>query len=149
MLKLSTRSSYGVRAVFDLARNQGDKPVRLVEVAERQKIPRSYLQQIFVRLRKSGVVQAIRGPKGGFKLSRAPEEIKIGDVVRALEGEQKPILCTMPENFGPDCHVVEGCVSRLVCQKLDGQLNNILDGSTLAELCSEADRLHTPKGASL
>jgi len=148
VLKLSTRSSYGVRAVFDLARNQGDKPVRLSAIAERQKIPRSYLQQIFVRLRKSGVIQAIRGPKGGFKLSRPAEEIKIGDVVRALEGEQKPILCTIPENFGPDCHVVEGCVSRLVCNKLDNQLSKILDTSTLAELCSEADRLSSFKGVA-
>jgi len=149
MLKLSTRSSYGVRAVFDLARSQGDKPVQLSAIAERQKIPRSYLQQIFVRLRKSGIIQAIRGPKGGFKLTRPAQDIRIGDVVRALEGEAKPILCTMPENFGPNCHVIEGCISRVVCQKLDGQLNKILDSSTLAELCQEADRLTVTKGAAL
>jgi len=148
MLKLSTRSSYGVRAVFDLAHRQGDTPVRLAAIAERQKIPRSYLQQIFARLRKSGIVKAIRGPKGGFRLGRSAEEIRIGDVVRALEGDFKPLLCTMPENYGPDCHVVEGCVSRIVCQKLDGQLNKILDSSTLAELCSEAERLTSLKGAT-
>jgi Rrf2 family cysteine metabolism transcriptional repressor len=146
MLKLSTRSSYGVRAVFDLAHHPGDKPVRLAAIAERQKIPRSYLQQIFVRLRRSGIVKAIRGPKGGFQLGRAAQDIRIGDVVRALEGDFKPLLCTMPENYGPDCHVVEGCVSRIVCQKLDGQLNKILDSSTLAELCSEAERLTSLKG---
>lgn len=141
MLKLTTRSSYGVRAVFDLARNQGPSPVRLAVIAERQKIPPSYLEQIFVRLRKSGIVQAFRGPKGGFKLTRAPHEVRIGDVVRALEGELEPVLCTMPEHFGPNCHVVEGCVSRLVCQDLDGQLAKILDSSTLADLCEEAERL--------
>ncbi len=149
MLKMSTRSTYGVRAVFDLARNQVDKPVQIATIAERQRIPRSYLQQIFMRLRKAGIIQAIRGPKGGFKLNRPAEQIKIGDVVRALEGELKPLLCIMPEHFGPDCHVVEGCVSRLLCQKLDGHLNRILDSSTLAELCAEADRLSLVKGAVL
>jgi len=149
MLKLSTRSSYGVRAVFDLALYQGTQPVRIATIAERQKIPRSYLQQIFVRLRRSGIVKAIRGPKGGFRLGRPAQEIRIGDVVRALEGEFKPLLCTMPENFGPNCHDVDGCVSRLVCQKLDGQLNKILDSSTLSELCQESERLKILKEVPL
>jgi Rrf2 family protein len=148
MLKLSTRSTYGVRAVFDLAQQDGSKPVRLASIAERQKIPRAYLQQIFVKLRRAGIIKAIRGPKGGFQLGGPAHDIRIGDVVRALEGETKPILCTIPENFDSGCHNVDECVGRIICQKLDGELNKILDSSTMEELCSEAERLKPSQGVA-
>ncbi|MBI3292799.1 MAG: Rrf2 family transcriptional regulator [Elusimicrobia bacterium] len=141
MLKLSKRSSYGVRAVFSLARFAGDHPTKSSEVAKREQIPLRYLEQIFHRLRQAGIIQAIRGPHGGYTLTKTPAEIRVGDIVRALEGKMEPVLCSIPENRSEECHEVEGCVSRVLCNQLDGEVNHILNSITLADFCHEAEHL--------
>lgn len=149
MLRLSKRSSYGVRAVFALARSMVDHPIKSSEVAKRERIPLRYLEQIFHRLRQVGIVRAIRGPHGGYALLKTPEQVRIGDIIKALEGEPEPVLCTMPENRSEDCHEVEGCISRSFCNHLDGEVNHILNSTTLADFCQEADRLEKCQETSL
>lgn len=149
MLKLSKRSSYGVRAVFALARLAGEQPTKSSEVAKRERIPLRYLEQIFHRLRQSGIIRATRGPRGGYALTKTPEQIRIGDIVRVLEGTSEPVLCTMPENRSEDCHDVGGCISRTFCNQLDGEVNHILNSTTLADFCHRAEDLAKPRtGAS-
>ena len=134
MMKVSTRSTYAIRALLSLARSGATETVALARIAETQKIPLPFLVQIFSRLRKAGLVEAVRGPQGGYRLSRSPADISLAQIITSLEGPVKPVLCTMPENRHDNCHEVDGCVSRLLCCEIDGALNQILSNKTLASL---------------
>ena len=85
-MRLTAKSEYGVLAAIDLACNYGAGPVSAREIAERREIPPRFLEQLFVSLRRAGIVTAVRGAKGGFVLTRDPSEITVLDVVEALEG---------------------------------------------------------------
>jgi Rrf2 family protein len=141
MLKVSTKSTYALRALMDMAHHSDGQPVRLPDVAKRQNIPLPFLEQIFSKLKKGGLVQAVRGPLGGYLLTRPPEEISLSQIVTILEGPIEPVLCSQPQNKSEKCHEVEGCLSRLVCSELDGELFRVLSRYNLASLRSEANRL--------
>ena len=107
-MKLSTRTRYGTRLLFDLARNYQDGPVQIGEVARRQNISVKYLEQIIRPLKQAGLVFSVRGPKGGHVLAKPPQEISIGEIVRLLENETCLVGCVSnPEKCGKadDCRV--------------------------------------------
>ena len=85
-MKLSTRSRYGIHAMFDLAKNNGEGPQAIRSIAERQNVPEQYLEQLIGPLRRSHLVRSVRGAGGGYLLARLPKDITIGQIVRALEG---------------------------------------------------------------
>ena len=85
LLKLTTKGRYGLRAVIDLAMYAKNEPVSLSDVAERQNISISYLEQLISKLKKAGIVQSTRGAQGGYALAKEPEEISVGEILRALE----------------------------------------------------------------
>lgn len=133
-MKLSTRSSYGLRAAIALA-HRFDQPAQTVAVlAEENAIPRRYLEQILNRLRRKGLVEANRGPKGGYRLAQPPARITVGDIVRAVEGELEPVLCSQPEHRSVDCRTASQCLSRRLCHQLENTLLTVLDGTTLEDL---------------
>jgi len=142
MLKVSTKTTYAVRAMIDLSQSSKTQPEHLAKVAERQKIPLPFLEQIFSRLKKAGLVIAVRGPFGGYQLGTDPHQVTLGDIVTALEGPIEPVLCSQPQNRSEQCHDVDGCLSRLLCNELDGAVFDILRKNTLADLAGEAERLH-------
>lgn len=144
MIKVSSRSTYAIRALVQLGREPQGTSISLPAIAQRQHIPLPYLEQIFSRLRKAGLVEAVRGPQGGYKLTKRPHEISLVNIISVLEGPLGPVLCTMPENRTPDCHEVEGCLSRLLCCEIDGALNRVLTQNTLDSLCGRADNMHAP-----
>ena len=84
-MKLSTRSRYGTRMMADLAKHYDEGPVQIGNIAKRQDVSVKYLEQLIIPLKKSGFIKSIRGPKGGHMLSRPPEEITVGEIVRVLE----------------------------------------------------------------
>src|SRR5919197_6471329 len=89
-MRLTMRSGYGAHAVIELARHYGQGPVQCAEIAQRQKIPESYLDQLLSSLRRVGIVRSVRGPRGGHELARDPRQLTLGDVVTALEGPVVP-----------------------------------------------------------
>ena len=97
-MKLSTRTRYGIRAIIELAQHEGKRPLQLKLIAERQGISVKYLEQLMSMLRASGVVRSIRGSKGGYILARAPEQIKLSEVFRCLEGPVTTADCTENED---------------------------------------------------
>ena len=101
-MKLSTRSTYGVRAMLALALAHGGKPIMVREIAQRQHLPPSYLEQLMTQLRKAGLVSATRGARGGYLLARPPGEITVADVLEVLEG---PLAVA-------DCPAGVGCCSQ-------------------------------------
>lgn len=141
MMKISTKSTYAIRALLQLARESPDKPVCLPHLAEQQHIPLPYLEQIFSKLRRAGLVESIRGPQGGYKLAKSPAEISFETIITALEGPLAPVLCSMPENRSPQCHEVDGCLSRVLCNELDGELSRILSRNNLSSFLGGAEKI--------
>ena len=141
MLKVSIKTIYALRALLDLVSSSLSQPERLSKIAERQNIPLPFLEQIFSKLKKAGLVIAVRGPFGGYQLGSAASGITLGDIVTALEGPMEPVLCSQPQNRSERCHDVEGCLSRLLCNELDGAVLDVLKKNTLANLAGEAIRL--------
>ena len=135
-MKLSTVTRYSLRALSDLAHfeSQGEqKPVTAGDIARRQDIPPSYLEQLFVKLRRGRLVRSVRGAQGGYVLARPAEEITVAEVVRAL-GESIA--------FG-DCQTAEGCQNTSECptyglwQKLKGSVDEVLESTTLKDLAKK------------
>jgi Rrf2 family protein len=85
-MRISSKSEYGVRALFELAQRYGQPPVQSSEIAEHQNIPEAYLNQLLITLRKAGLIRSVRGPQGGHQLARPPAQITLAEIVDALEG---------------------------------------------------------------
>lgn len=132
-VKLSTKGKYGVRAVFEIARRFGEGPVTIKEIAERQRISLSYLEQILYRLGRAGIVESVRGPGGGVLLTRRPSEITIGDIVRALEGPIALSHCLEPGEAA-ECYQADDCVARMVWAKVGAKIEEALDSIRFDDL---------------
>ena len=130
-MKLSTKGRYGTRALLDVAIHQGDSPVQLKDVAERQQISLSYLEHLIAPLVAAGIIRSSRGAHGGVLLGKPPEEITLIDVVRALEGSLAPVECVDdPEK----CPRAGGCVTRDIWTEAKRAMESVLESTTLAEL---------------
>ncbi|NLM26487.1 MAG: Rrf2 family transcriptional regulator [Firmicutes bacterium] len=138
-MRISTRGEYGVRAMLDLALHHGQGPISLKTIAERQDISEHYLEQLIASLRKAGLVTSVRGAQGGYLLAKEPSEIRIGDIIRTLEGPIAPMECV--EEDHDSCVKVERCATRVLWQKLQASMEKVLDNTTLACLCEETLRL--------
>lgn len=139
-MRLSTKSTYGVRAMFDLALHYKDGAVAATSISKREEISIAYLEQLLNKLRRAGLVKSVRGPKGGYALARRPEDIKIGDIMRVLEGTLSLIYCIVSTQ-AKSCHRTDKCVTKIMWKKLSDKIEEVLDSTTLKDLCNEATRL--------
>jgi len=139
-VKLSTRGEYGLRAMFDLAQHYGEGPIPIKSVAERQDISEHYLEQLIAVLRKAGLVKSVRGAQGGYILSRDPEEITVGDIIRVLEGPIAPVDC-LNAGEGEGCERAETCVTRDIWEKVRDSISDVLDSFTLADMVARASKM--------
>ncbi|NLG85052.1 MAG: Rrf2 family transcriptional regulator [Firmicutes bacterium] len=137
-MRVSTRGQYGLRAMLELALHYAEGPMTLRRVAARQAISESYLEQLLGTLRRAGLVVSVRGVQGGYRLARPPEEIRVGEIIRAVEGPIAPTECVV-EGGEPECWRAPHCVSRLLWEKLRDSMLAVLDSTTLADLCAEAE----------
>ena len=131
MLKLSTKGQYGVRAMYEIAQGYPSEPVNIKSISERQDVTVSYLEQILNKLKNAGLVKSIKGPGGGYLLTREPKEITIGAILRELEGPIAITSCLDPEE---GCVRVDGCVTHLLWKALGQQIETFLDTITLKDL---------------
>ncbi|MBU4309982.1 Rrf2 family transcriptional regulator, partial [bacterium] len=138
-MRLSTKGQYGVRAMFDLASHFKDNPVPLRQISEREGISIDYLEQLFLKLKKAGLVESVRGPGGGYLLKKRPKEIRISDIVKAVEESLAPISCIEPHK-NPKCHRIDVCIPRLLWKKLGERILEFLDSTTLADLLQTQKR---------
>lgn len=141
-MKLSTKIRYGVRAVFDLAYHCSGSTGQVKDIAERQDISPRYLEQIFHRLKKAGIVKSERGPKGGYTLSKNPYNITIGDIYRATEGPFALVSCKKPNS---KCKKIEDCVAQPIWDMISRDVERIFDSVTIAKLCEIAESLKIPR----
>ena len=129
-MKVSTRGRYGLRAMIDLARNQSGGAIPLREIAERQNISIQYLEQIFVNLRRAGLVRSVRGAHGGYKLNKIPGKIYVGDIIKVLEGPVAPSECLLTE----ECSEQSDCITREFWKKVKQSIDDVLYSMTLEDL---------------
>ncbi len=137
-MQVSTRGRYGLRAMVDMALHATQGPMALRVIAERQGISESYLEQVFTSLRKSGLVRASRGAQGGYELSRPPNEITVGQILRSLEGSIAPVYCVDEQSSGTGCEREKSCITRSFWEELRDKINEFIDGVTLQDLTDRA-----------
>jgi Rrf2 family transcriptional regulator, cysteine metabolism repressor len=145
IMKVSTRGEYGMRAMVSLAKMYGEGPVPLSTIATDSSVPPAYLEQLIGQLRRSGLVVSTRGVNGGYELSRAPEDIRVGEVYRVMEGPVAPMVC-VTEDMEPTedlCPMIDGCATRLVWIKVRDGIVEALDSTTLGDL------VHQKRGSVL
>ena len=147
-MKVSARGEYGVRMMVDLARHYGQGPLSLTEIAGHQGMPLAFLERIIPDLRMAGLVLARRGRRGGYELSRPPEQIKMSDVLRALEGSLAPMIC-IPEEADADtdgdlCVHQNYCTTRVLWLRVRDSIVQALDSTALADLVPGAAAPLTP-----
>ena len=135
-MKLSTRTRYAVRAIIELAQNDQNKPLQLKIIAQRQEISIKYLEQLMAVLRSAGFVRSIRGSKGGYVLAKAPNQIKMNEVLHRLEGAVATVECVENENC---CSRSADCAARYLWAQVEQAIENVLRSVTLQDLVEKAN----------
>ena len=134
-MKLSTRGRYAVMAMADIAHHSSGEPISLSDIAERQDISLAYLEQLFAKLRKGAIVDSVRGPGGGYLLARPAEDIRVADIIMAVD---EPLKVTRCEEFSP-----KGCVGGVRClthdlwEELGRQIHVFLAAVSLADVVNK------------
>lgn len=131
-MKISTKGRYGLRAMLDLAVNSNGGHVSLYNIAERQNISVNYLEQVFSALRKSGLVISIKGAQGGYKLAANPMNIKVGDILKSLEGCLS-VVSADSENETD----MQQCITKCVWNKINKSIDDVVNSITLQDLIDE------------
>ena len=139
-MRLSIRTEYALTAMMDMAYyTLQDKPITTKEIAARTNIPKVYLEQIMSKLRRGGFVESFRGTKGGYKLSKTLDNMRIGDIVECVEGEINLSSC---EDTTDNCNHSTSCMTKNMWQKVSNRIIDTLNELTLAELYNDFTR-HT------
>ena len=133
-MKISTKGRYALRLMLDIALNDAKTPVRIKDIAERQQISDKYLEQIVSSLNKAGLVKSLRGPQGGYRLTKKPEEYTVGMILRLIEGSLAPVAC-LDDDIN-NCTRADRCPTLILWEKLYDAISEVVDNITLADLIS-------------
>ena len=133
---LTAKGKYGLKALAHLATLDPGQMAQAVEIAEANSIPKKFLDAILGELRNAGIVHSRKGPGGGYRLARAPAEIKIGRVIRVIDGPLAPIACASRTAYQPcrDCRDIKACTVRLTMTKVRDAMSDVLDRMTVADM---------------
>ena len=140
---ISKKTKYGLRAVLLLAREYGRGPLLIADVAEREGIPKKFLELILLELKNKGILQSRKGKGGGYSLGKAPETVTFGQVIRALEGPLAPVPCVSQTAYMKceECRDELTCGIRIVMKQVRDATAQIVDGATLAQVLRQIDIL--------
>ncbi len=134
-VSFSTKGEYGVRLMVQLGRRYGGRPASLSEVAQDEDLPRAYLEQLVMSLRDADLVVSTRGARGGYQLSRPPTEIRMSDVLRALEGPLAPMICASEDPLHASiCDRTGRCSVNILWVRVRDAIHGALESLTLADL---------------
>ncbi len=132
-MKLSTKGRYAVMAMVDLAAHSEGRPVSLADIAERQEISLSYLEQLFAKLRRGALVKSVRGPGGGYLLAHTPEDTRVSDLILAVDEPIRATRCTPGQPFG--CRSNRSrCLTHDLWEELGNQIYLYLSSVSLADV---------------
>ena len=150
-MRLTTKGRYAVTAMLDLAIRAQDKPVNLADISERQGISLSYLEQLFAKLRRENLVASVRGPGGGYQLSRDANQIYVAEIIDAVNESVDATSC---QGKG-DCHEGEQCLTHVLWDDLSEQIHQFLQGISLGSLVARhevqaiSERQEKRRGATI
>jgi Rrf2 family transcriptional regulator, cysteine metabolism repressor len=133
-MNISVKGEYALQAIFDLASNAGPEPVKIAEIARRQKIPQKFLELILASLKHGGFVESRRGAEGGYLLAKRAESISVGDVLRFVEGRQEERARLRRQTNSPFCDLWE---------RVDHTTDSVLDSTSFAQLVREWTEKHS------
>ena len=143
-MKLSTRTRYGTRALLELALHYGEGTMFLKDIARRQQISLPYLEHLIAPLIAGGIIRSAKGPKGGISLAREPEDIKLGEIIRLLEGSIAPVECVDNPKV---CRRSGACAARDVWSLLKDAMDEVLEATTLRDLAEQQREKKQPESA--
>ena len=129
-MKLTSKGRYAVMAMADLANTNANEPINLTEISLRQGISISFLEQIFLKLKKNNLVESSRGPSGGYSLAKSPEEIKLSSIIKAVNEEVKTVACKKELKKGCNGKSIK-CITHDLWDDLETHINNFFERNTL------------------
>jgi Rrf2 family iron-sulfur cluster assembly transcriptional regulator len=138
-MKLSTKIRYGIRALCDMVNNATGGPQQIKDISKRQSISARYIEQIFQKLKKAGLIKSVRGRSGGYLLIQKPDEISIGDVIRAIEGKDIQLVSCFGKNKGAIkvCERFGNCVASKIWEEASKRLMDYFNTVTVKQICNE------------
>lgn len=145
-MRMSTKAQYAVRALVSLNLTSGGMPVSIKDISAREKISLNYLEQLFVKLRRGGIVNSVRGPGGGYLLARSAAEIRIDQIIDTVEEALMPLSCM---NADGSCGCDMECTTQSVWQGLGNQIRSFLASMTLEDLTNDGRRQLSRRVANL
>jgi Rrf2 family protein len=138
---LSHKSKYALKAMMVLAKEYGQGPILIADIAQREGIPRKFLELILLELRNRGILQSKKGKGGGYFLGRPPQQVSLGEILRDIDGPLAPIACVSHTAYVrcQDCRDERTCGVRMAMQEVRDATAKILDSTTLADLLKRVD----------
>ncbi len=140
-MKLSTKGQYGLKAMIALGVYAKDDYITLKEIATSVDVSDNYLEQLIALLRKAGYVKSRRGAQGGYKLAKAPKDISVGQILRALEGSLAPTSCSCEDNIA-QCTNHDRCITQEVWIKIRDGINDVVDSIMLEALVNDYEQVN-------
>ena len=140
-MKLTTKGRYAVMAMADLALFKGKGPISLTDISLRQNISLAYLEQIFIKLKNNNLVKSVRGAKGGYVLETSPEEIRISNIISAVNEEVKTLNCKKESKKGCNNRNTK-CITHNLWDQLDNHINNFFEKVKLNDLVKKNEILN-------
>ena len=138
-MKLTSKGRYAVMAMADLAKNDSKMPINLSEISLRQGISLSFLEQLFLRLKKNNLVLSSRGPNGGYTLSKAPEEIKLSSIINAVDEKIKTVKCKKESKKGCNGKSIK-CITHNLWDELETHISKFFEKNTLRDITYRANK---------
>ncbi|MFA5104708.1 MAG: Rrf2 family transcriptional regulator [Candidatus Margulisiibacteriota bacterium] len=130
-MRFTTKSEYAVRAIICLAGLSGEKPMQIRQIAEKEGISRFLIDQIFMKLRKSGLIKSLRGRTGGYVLAKEPKKISIGDIIKSIEGPISILKCCGADS---PCKKTSVCIPHSMWRKINTDIEKVLDKAKIGAL---------------
>jgi Rrf2 family protein len=145
---LTAKGKYSLKALAHLATLEPESTTQAIDIAKANNIPKKFLDAILGELRNAGIVHSRKGPGGGYRLARAPSEIRIGHVIRTIDGPLAPIACASRTAYQPcrDCKDIKSCTVRLTMTRVRDAMSDVLDRVSLADMIAMGRR---GKGAKI
>jgi Rrf2 family protein len=142
---LTAKAKYGLKALAHLATLDREATMQAIDIAQANRIPKKFLDAILGELRNAGIVHSRKGPGGGYRLARPPNQTKIGHIIRTIDGPLAPIACASRTAYRPcrDCADVAGCSVRLIMMEVRDAISDVLDRLTLADMVATRGRRRT------
>ncbi|VVM05519.1 HTH-type transcriptional regulator CymR [Methylacidimicrobium cyclopophantes] len=148
---LTRRSKYALRALIYLARVRGTGAVLIGEIAEKERIPKKFLEAILLELKNKGILESRRGKGGGYQLAESADKVMVGQIIRLMDGPIAPVRCVSPTAYAPcdDCPNEETCTIRVIMREIRAKICEVVDRTSLSDLVEREEQLRLAANRAL